>query len=107
MTTLKIGANIRGVFMAKTVPITPLRDYVVAVREEKKELKTSSGILLAPTVKDEDTTLKVVAVGKDVVQVKSGDRIIAKNYSETNAKLEFGGDDYQLIREEDIIATVK
>lgn len=93
--------------MANTVPITPLRDYVVAVREEKKELKTSSGILLAPTVKDEDTTLKVVAVGKDVAQVKTGDRIIAKSYSGTDAKLEFGGEQYQLIKEEDIIATVK
>lgn len=93
--------------MAKTVPITPLRDYVVAVRDEKKELKTGSGILLAPTVKDEDTTLKVVAAGKDVQQVKVGDRIISKNYAETTAKLEFGGDDYQLIREEDIIAVVK
>lgn len=93
--------------MAKTVPITPLRDYVVAVREEKKELKTKSGILLAPSVKDEDSTLKVVAVGKDVRQVKDGDRIIAKSYSGTDAKLEFGGEQYQLIREEDIIATVK
>lgn len=93
--------------MAKTVPITPLRDYVVAVREEKKELKTKSGILLAPSVKDEDSTLKVVAVGKDVQQVKVGDRIIAKSYSGTDAKLEFGGEQYQLIREEDIIATAK
>ena len=93
--------------MAKDVPITPLRDYVVAIREEKKELKTSSGILLAPTVKDEDSTLKVVAVGKDVAQVKVGDRIIAKSYSGTDAKLEFGGEQYQLIREEDIIAVVK
>ena len=94
--------------MAKIdVPITPLRDYVVAVREEKKDLKTDSGILLASTVKDEDTTLRVVAVGKSVAQVKVGDRIIAKSYSETTAKLEFGGEQYQLIREEDIIATVK
>lgn len=93
--------------MAKTVPITPLRDYVVAIREEKKELKTNSGILLAPTVQDEDTTLKIVAVGKDVKQVKTDDRVIAKSYSETTAKLEFGGDQYQLIREEDIIAVVK
>lgn len=93
--------------MAKTVPITPLRDYVVCVREEKKELKTGSGILLAASVKDEDTTLKVVAVGKTVGEVKVGDRVIAKNYASTDAKLEFGGDDYQLIREEDIIAVVK
>lgn len=90
-----------------SVPITPLRDYVVCVKEEKKELKTKSGLLIAPTVSDEDTTLKVVAVGKDVQQVKTGDRIISRSYSGTDAKLEFGGEQYQLIKEEDIIAVVK
>ncbi len=90
-----------------SVPITPLRDYVVCVKEEKKELKTKSGILLAPTVSDEDTTLKVVAAGKDVKQLKPGDRVIAKSYSQTEAKLEFGGEQYQLIKEEDILAVVK
>jgi len=89
------------------VPISPLRDYVVCVREEKKELKTKSGILLASTVSDEDNTLNVVAVGKDVKQVKTGDKVIAKSYSQTEAKLEFGGEQYLLIKEEDIIATVK
>lgn len=89
------------------VPISPLRDYVVCVREEKKELKTKSGILLAPTVSDEDNTLNVVAVGKDVHGVKTGDKVIAKSYSQTEAKLEFGGEQYLLIKEEDIIATVK
>ncbi len=96
--------------MAKTdVPITPLRDYVVAVREEKKELKTTSGILLAPTVKDEDSTLKIVAVGADVQQVKVGDKVIvvSRYDAQTDAKLEFGGEQYRLIRETDIIATVK
>ncbi len=90
-----------------SVPINPLRDYVVCVREEKKELKTKSGLLIAPTVSDEDTTLKVVAVGKDVQQLKVGDRVIAKNYAQTEAKLEFGGEQYQLIKEEDVLATVK
>ena len=90
-----------------SVPINPLRDFVVCVREEKKELKTKSGLLIAATVSDEDTTLKVVAIGKDVKQVKVGDRVIAKSYSETQAKLEFGGDQYLLVKEEDILATVK
>jgi co-chaperonin GroES (HSP10) len=89
------------------VPITPLRNYLVAVKEKKTELKTKSGLLIAPTVSDEDTTLKVVAVGQNVQQVKIGDRIIVKSYSETSAKLEFGGDQYQIVNEEDVLATVK
>ncbi|MDQ3123534.1 MAG: co-chaperone GroES family protein [bacterium] len=90
-----------------SVPITPLRNYVVCIKEEKKELKTKSGILLAPTVSDEDTTLKVVAVGKDVKEIKTGNRVVAKSYSQTEAKLEFGGEQYQLIKDEDILAVVK
>lgn len=90
-----------------SVPITPLRDFVVCVREEKKELKTKSGILIASTVSDEDSSLKVVAVGKNAQQVKVGDKVIIKSYSGTDAKLEFGGEQYQLVKEEDIIATVK
>lgn len=90
-----------------SVPITPLRDYVVAVKEKKTELKTKSGLLIAPTVSDEDTTLKVVAVGKGVQQIAVGDRIIVKSYSETTAKLEFAGDQYQIIKEDDVLATVK
>ena len=89
------------------VPITPLRDYVVCIREEKRELKTKSGILIALSVSDEDTTLKVVAVGKDAKQLKVNDRVIAKNYAQTEAKLEFGGEQYLLIKEEDILAVVK
>lgn len=90
-----------------SVPITPLRDYIVAVKEKKAELKTKSGLLIAPTVSDEDTTLKVVAVGKGVQEITVGDRIIVKSYSETTAKLEFGGDQYHIIKEEDVLATVK
>lgn len=90
-----------------SVPISPLRDYVVCVHMEKKELKTKSGILIAVSVADEDTTLKVVAAGKDVRQLKVGDRVVAKNYATTEAKLEFGGEQYLLIKEEDILATVK
>lgn len=91
----------------KSTPITPLRDYVVCVRVEKKELKTKSGILIALSVSDEDSSLRVVAVGKDVKQLKVDDRVIAKNYAQTEAKLEFGGEQYLLIREEDILAVVK
>jgi chaperonin GroES len=44
-------------------------------------------------------------VGKDVKAVKAGDRIIYKSYSSTEVKV--GKDEYVLIKEEDILATVK
>jgi chaperonin GroES len=48
---------------------------------------------------------KVLAVGKEVKQVKVGDRIVYKSYSTTDVKM--GNDEYILVKEEDVLATVK
>ncbi len=46
-----------------------------------------------------------MAVGKDVKQLKVGDRILYKSYSTTDVKV--GSDEYILVKEEDVLATVK
>lgn len=84
--------------------IQPLADYVVAVGEEA-EAKTASGLYLPDNAKEKPKTAKVVAVGKEVKQVKVGDRIIYKSYSTTDVKV--GADEYILVKEEDVLATVK
>ncbi len=84
--------------------IQPLADYVVAVSEEP-ETKTASGLYLPDKAAEKPKTAKVVAVGKEVKQVKMGDRIIYKSYSTTDVKV--GADDYILVKEEDVLATVK
>ena len=87
-----------------SVPISPLADYVVAQPEEAEE-KTASGILLPDSAKEKPKTSKVVAVGKNVKDVKVGDRIIYGGYSNTD--IQHDGIDYQIIKEENIYATVK
>lgn len=87
-----------------SVPIQPLADYVVAQGEEA-ESKTASGLYLPDNAQEKPKTAKVLAVGKDVKQVKAGDRIIYKSYSTTDVKL--GQDEYILVKEEDVLATVK
>ncbi len=87
-----------------SVPIQPLADYVVA-QPEKAEAKTASGFYLPDAAKEKPKTSTVVAVGKDVKAVKVGDRILFKSYSSTDVKL--GSDEYILVKEEDILATVK
>ena len=84
--------------------IQPLADYVVAVGEEA-ESKTASGLYLPNGAQEKPKTAKIVAVGKEVKHVKVGDRIIYKTYSTTEVKV--GKDDYILVKEEDILATVK
>lgn len=88
-----------------SVPINPASDYVVVVAETA-ETKTASGIFLPDKAQEKSKVAKVVAVGKNVVDVKVGNRIIYKNeYEATNVKL--GKDEYILVFAKNIIATVK
>ena len=85
-------------------PLTPLGDYVVAVGEEA-ETKTASGLYIPEKATEKPKTAKVVAVGPNAKQVKVGDKIVYKTYSPTEVKI--GKDEYILVKEEDILATVE
>lgn len=87
-----------------SVPLQPLGDYVVAQQLEA-QTKTASGLYLPGGAQEKPKIVKVVAVGKDVKAVKAGEQIVYKGYSETNIKVE--GTEYIMVKEEDIIATVK
>ncbi len=84
--------------------IQPLADFVVAQQEEAKS-KTASGLYLPEQATEKPKTAKVIAVGKKCESVKVGDIILYKTYSTTEVKL--GTEDYILVKEEDILATVK
>ena len=84
-------------------PITPLGDRVVAVREQAAE-KTASGLYLPDQAKEKPVLAKVVAVGKDVKTVKKNDKILYKEYSTTEIKID--GTEYLIVKEEDILGTV-
>jgi chaperonin GroES len=86
-----------------TTPIKPLADRVVATREVAAT-KTASGIYLPDNAKEKPVLAKVVAVGPDVKGIKIGDKIIYKEYSTTELKVE--GTEYLIVKEEDVLATV-
>lgn len=86
-----------------STPIKPLADRVVAIREEAKT-QTASGIYLPDTAKEKPAYALVEAVGPDVKAVKKGDRVIFKEYSTTELKID--GKEYLIVKEEDVLATV-
>jgi chaperonin GroES len=86
-----------------TTPIKPLADRVVAVREEA-QTKTTSGLYLPDNAKEKPVLAKVEAVGPDVKSVKKGDRILYKEYSTTEIKID--GTEYLIVKEEDILGTL-
>jgi chaperonin GroES len=87
-----------------STPLQPLGDYVVTEADEA-QTKTSSGLYLPDNAAEKPKTAKVVAVGKDVKQVKVGDRVVHKSYSTTEVKVD--KKEYILVKEEDILAVVK
>lgn len=84
-------------------PIKPLGDRVVATREEA-QTKTASGLYLPDNAKEKPVLAKVVATGKDVKHVKVADKILYKEYSTTEIKID--GVEYLIVKEEDILGTV-
>ena len=83
--------------------IKPLADRVVAKKDAAIN-KTASGILLG-TSEEKSNTAVVESIGPDVKNVKTGDRIIYREYSATEVKVK--NEEYLIVKEEDILATIK
>ncbi len=86
------------------VNLQPLADWVVAEQEEAVT-KTPSGLYLPDKAAEKPKIAKVIKIGKKVKEVKPGERIVYKSYSTTELKLD--NTEYILVKEEDILATVK
>lgn len=95
------------------VKLQPLADWIVAEQEEAAT-KTASGLYLPDKAAEKPKVAKVLATGPGKVgddneripmSVKKGDRIVYKSYSTTEIKLD--GTEYILVKEEDVLATVK
>lgn len=81
--------------------LKPLTDRIVAVKEKPEE-KTASGLLIPN--KETPAFATVESVGPDVKTVKKGDKIIFKEYSTTDVKID--GKEYIIVKEEDVLATL-
>lgn len=92
----------------------PLGDRII-IKPLEPENKTKGGIVLPDTVKEKPQEGKVVAVGKGKVldngtvqkpEVKEGDTVLYGKYSGTEVTTK-DGEEYLIVREEDILAIVK
>lgn len=84
--------------------IQPLADRIVLEQLEQEE-QTKSGIILPDSAQEKPKMAKVLAVGKDVKEVKEGDVVLYKGYGPDDVKVD--NKDYMVAKEEDILATVK
>ena len=93
--------------------LKPLADRIVVKRLDPQE-KTKSGLVLPDSAKEKPQEGKVIAVGTGrllddgivkALEIKNGDRVLYGKYSGTEVTLE--GQDYLILREEDVLAVVQ
>lgn len=96
----------------KSGTIRPLGDRVLVKRAEAEE-RTAGGILLPESAKDKPKEGTVIAIGegrtldsgeKSKFAVKVNDRILFSAYAGTEVK--YMGDEYLIMREEDILGVI-
>lgn len=92
--------------------IQPLGDRVLVEPLKEDEVK-KGGIIIPDSAKEKPTEGKVIAVGtgklddsgkKIPFNVKAGDKVLMPKYGGTEVKLD--GKEYQIMREEDILAVI-
>ena len=92
--------------------LVPLGDRVV-LKQEVAEETTKSGIVLTGQTKEKPQQAEVVAVGpggivdgKEVTMLVSvGDKVIYSKYSGTEVELD--GEEYLVVKQNDILAIIK
>ena len=92
--------------------IKPLSDRVLVKMKESEET-TKSGIILAATAQEKPQIAEVIEVGpgrvvdgkREEMSVKKGDNVVVSKYAGTEVKFE--GEEYLILKEEDILAIVE
>jgi len=93
--------------------IKPLGDRVLVQPEESTEEK-KGGIIIPDTAKEKPQEGKVIAVGTGKrddngkiipFNVKKGDKVLMPKYGGTEVKI--NDKEYQIVREEDILAVIQ
>lgn len=96
--------------MAKQeLSVRPLHDRILVKRMAEDE-KTAGGLYIPDTAKEKPQKGEIVATGKGRVneegkvlplEVKAGDKVLFSKYAGTELKLD--GEEYLMMREEDIL----
>ena len=91
-----------------SVGIKPLGARVL-IKKLEAEGKTSGGIILTSSAKEKPQMAEVLEVGPgtkdEAMELRVGDKVIFAKYAGTDVK--FDGEEYTLMNQSDILATVK
>lgn len=91
--------------------IKPLQDRLIVKRKDA-ETKTSSGIIIPDTAKEQPQEGSVIAVGEGKkedgkripLDVNKGDNILFSKYAGTEIQID--GEEYIIMREDDVVGII-
>lgn len=93
--------------------LRPLQDRIIVKRMEEEQ-KTAGGLFIPETAKEKPQRGEIVAVGNGKkkedggivpLDVKVGDKVLFGKYAGTEVKVD--GEDYLMMREDDILAVIE
>ncbi len=93
--------------------IRPLQDRIL-VKQLEEDDKSAGGIIIPESAKEKPYQGKIISTGNGKVmedgkvrplEVKEGDRVLFEKYAGTQIKLD--GEEYMIMREDDILAIIK
>lgn len=93
--------------------IRPLNDRVL-VKRLAEEVVTKGGIIIPDSAKEKPAEGEIIAVGSGKlndkgarvpVELKAGDKVLFSKYGGTEVKI--GGEDYLIMREDDILGVIE
>ncbi|MBI3014995.1 MAG: co-chaperone GroES [Candidatus Tectomicrobia bacterium] len=94
--------------------VRPLYDRILVKRIEGEKEEKKGGIIIPDTAKEKPQEGEIVAVGNGKllengknrpIDLKKGDRILFGKYAGTEVKIE--GDEYLILREEDVLGVIE
>jgi chaperonin GroES len=96
-----------------TTSIRPLHDHILVKRLDVVE--KGVGLHIPDIAKEKPIEAHVIAVGEGArnkdgaripLDIKAGDRVLFSKYSGTEVRVDLGGDDLLILREDDILAVL-
>lgn len=82
--------------------IRPLGKRVLVKKVKEEEVRKSGIVLPGKTSEDQPTTGEVVAIGKEIEDIKVGDKIIHEKYTGTEVK--DGDETYLILNLDNVLA---
>lgn len=77
----------------------------VLVKRVEEEAKTASGIIIPDNAKEKPLRGKIIAVSKEVSDIKDGDEVLFAKYGGTEVKI--GAEEYLVLSIDDVLGIIK